>query len=81
MTSIVNFGVEDLRDFKFQFALNEDRRWRGLDAVLDSVQSCGFEHRNVKNQMYSFHGVRESEGEGVGSWLRDMLLKFLVELV
>ena len=68
---IVDFGVEDLGDFEFRFALNEDQRWRRLDTVLDSVRSCGFEHRDMKNWVYSFHGVRESESEGVGSWLHD----------
>ena len=41
--------------------------------VLDGVQSCGFEHGNVKDWVYSFHSIGESESEGVGFWLHNNL--------
>lgn len=65
MTTIVNLGVKDFRNFKFQFSVDFNRRRRRLDMVRNGVRSCNFELGHMEDRMYSTHGVRKTEGEGL----------------
>jgi hypothetical protein len=64
---IINLGVKDFGNFKFQFSINFDRRRRRLDTVRNGVWSCDFELGNMEDRMYSTHGVQKMEGEGLAT--------------
>src|SRR5882724_3957192 len=57
---VVNLGVYDFRDFKFQFVINND--WWGwrLNVIRDWIQSCWFQHGDVENWVYSAETVWKS---------------------
>jgi hypothetical protein len=70
---IVNLGVKDFRNFKFQFSIDFDWRRRRLDMVRNGVWSCDFELGNMEDRMYSAHGVQKMEGEGLATNFGDDL--------
>src|ERR1700722_18028939 len=65
-SAIVDFRIQDFRNFKLRFSFND--YWR-LDMVQDCVQSCRFQHGHMENQVDCLQGIRKSKGEGMSSSL------------
>ena len=55
--TFVNFGVENLGDFKLGFTVNDNgSRWR-LDLVRNGIGRGWLQHRSVKNGVDSSHVI------------------------
>jgi hypothetical protein len=61
MASIVNLQVKNFGDDEFGVSINDDRRWRRLNTLWNSVRSRQFQHRDVKNRMNRSHVARQLE--------------------
>ena len=84
---VVNLGVEDFGNFKFQFIINNDWPGWGLNKIRNQIQSCWFQHRDVENQVYRTETVQKSWGDGMGSreckdfiWSKEFIGEFLGRL-
>jgi len=66
---MIYLRVEDLRDLKLRFSVYFNRRWRRLYVIRNGVWNRGFQLEDMEDWVYGLHGVRESEGEGVGTCL------------
>jgi len=58
----IDLRVEDLSDLELRFTI--DLYWQGqrLHMVWNGVRNGRFELRHMKDQVYSFHHLRKSEG-------------------
>ena len=57
---VVNLGVKDVGDFKFQFITDNDWQGKGLNVIGDWIQSCQFTHGDVEKWVYSAETVWKS---------------------
>jgi len=57
---VVNFGIEDFRNFKFWFIIDNDWWRQGLNTIRDQVQDCWFQHGYMENWVYSMEPVQKS---------------------
>jgi len=67
MTLVVNLGVENFGDFKFQFIIDNDWRGWGLNSIRIWIWSCWFQHGDMENQVYSVETVWKSESDRMGA--------------
>ena len=59
---VVDLGVEDSRDFVFNFAIDFNRRQR-LGTVQNGVRSCRFQLRDMEDWVNCVEMVRKSQGD------------------
>jgi len=72
---MIYFKVEDLGDLELGFFVYFGQRRRRLYMIRNGVWNGGFQLGDMTDWMYGLHGVRESEGEGVGTCLYDDTLQ------
>jgi len=57
MVSVVELGVENLRDFKFGFIINSDVQKQRLNSFGVWVWECWSQHGDMENWVYSMETV------------------------
>ena len=67
--SPINFQVKDFFDFIFDFSVDLNQRWWRLNSIWNGAWVGEFELGDMENGVHGFHSVRESECEGMGTWL------------
>ena len=67
--SPINLRVKDFFDFIFNFSVDLDRRQRRLNSIWNGAWVGEFELGDTEDGMHGFHSVRESECEGMSTWL------------
>ena len=65
--AIVDFGVQDFGYLELGFIIDSDGWWGWLNLVRDWVQKCWFQHRDVKNRVYSVETVQKLQGDQMGT--------------
>jgi len=62
--ALVDARVDDSRHCKLLSSVDDNRRWRRLGTTREGIGGGRFQHRDVKDRMYSAHRVGKAEGEG-----------------
>jgi len=60
---VVNFGVEDFRDFIFELVVDFNWGWRRLGMIQNLVQSCKFQLGHMEDWVNCMEMIREVYGD------------------